>query len=122
MMRRSHRNGLILLFVLLAVAAVWAYQNQPLWLPQASQWMGQTWRGLTRPSEPARVESATTASRSGDKVEPAIVRKPRKCTASDGHVTYTDGACPAGTQEQWLDESKAAIVESVPAAPRQKAR
>ena len=39
MMRRSHRNALILLFVALAAVAVWAFQNQPVWLPGTTAWV-----------------------------------------------------------------------------------
>ena len=117
MMRRSHRNALIALAVALAAVATWAFQNQAVWLPGATEWAQKTWRGLTRPDASSRgavgSQPAATSKTKAASDLPAP-RRPRKCTSSDGHVSYTDQSCPPGTQEQWFDDANGAAVQSVP--------
>ena len=120
MMRRSHRNALIALAVALAAVAAWAFQNQTVWLPGATEWAQKTWRGMTRPDASSRAtvgaQPAATSSKAPSAADQPAPRRPRKCTGSDGHVSYTDQSCPAGTQEQWFDDANGAVVQSVPDA------
>lgn len=123
MMRRSHRNALILLLVVLAAAVVWAFQNQPVWLPGTSAWVQKTWRGLIRPDASSRTTvgsqpaaASRSGSGSGEQSAQPVSHRPRKCTTSAGHVTYTNQSCPPGAQEQWFDDSNGAVVQSAPGA------
>lgn len=118
MMRRSHRWTLMALSAGALLLAVWGYMNQEDWLPQASQWSRQILRKATRPDASTLSQDRGTAeahgSRASSSAHVPAAPQPRKCSAADGHVTYTDQVCPKGTVEQFLNDSKAATVRSTP--------
>ena len=89
------------------------------WRPQAEQWLQVGKKTLIRPDESTRsTERASPANakssgkNAGAGSEQPLQRRPRKCLAQGGQVVYTDQSCPAGTTEQWFDDSGAAVVVS----------
>ena len=118
MMRRSHRHALVAATVAGLALAGWAYAHQPVWLPTATAWAQQAWRKATRPDDATLPQgrAATRAAESREAAAGTSVTHARKCV-KDGVVSYTDQACPSGSQERWVDADAGALVRVERAAP-----
>lgn len=120
---RSPREKAVwsVLAVILLAAAVAAWWTSDQWLPHAGPWAEHAWRKATRPGpdslpadSKAKAARPASAAKAADPAQAAASEppRPRKCV-KDGRTTYTDEACPPGSQEYTVEGS----VTSLPKAP-----
>lgn len=106
MLSRGERMAWGALAATLIAGAAAAWWTADDWLPHAGPWAQQAWRKLTRPGPETlphtNAGQRAPAAQGAAGAASAPHAQPRKCV-KDGHVTYTDQACPPGSRELAVD-------------------
>ena len=109
-LRPAHRLLIGLALVAAAAAAVYAWRG-PAVIGEAEQAATALWRKASAPPPPSAQELQRSQARRAmpeDGTGPSRAAAPRKCQLG-GQTIYTDGACPAGSQEQIVPENLSVI-------------
>lgn len=110
-LRPAYRRLIWLALVAACAAALYAWRG-PAIMGDAEQAASGLWRKASSPPPPSGEElQRSQARRAGPdggngQARPAAV--PRKCRLN-GQTIYTDGPCPAGSQEQIVPENLSVI-------------
>ena len=110
-LRPAHRRLIWLALVAACAAALYAWRG-PALFGDAEQAASGLWRKASSPPPPSAEEQQRSQARraapdgSSSQARPAAV--PRKCQLN-GQTIYTDGPCPAGSQEQIVPENLSVI-------------
>ena len=110
-LRPAYRRLIWLALVAACAVAVYAWRG-PALIGDAEQAASGLWRKASSPPPPSAEEQQRSQARraapdgGSGQARPAAV--PRKCQLG-GQTIYTDGPCPAGSQEQIVPENLSVI-------------